>query len=1086
MAKIELGDADLGSLLFGEEQANVGEVLEFKDVTLQASVEDKAKVELTCKLPLDKGLKDLLEAVDPDVNLGALELSGSCSGDLSALPPKLSARDFRLTAALPGFDVSFTSDITLDQVAVSIAIVNAEESDTFEWHLSFLGSLTIKVGRSQCTLDTAFEMKTGDDGPHLSGTATLDKWSNAFGIKGLMIADLEIEFEDKDYLEVKGKCSYAGLDFELQGSTTYDDLNLSAIIHDLTLREIGDIADEMGLGVSKNVSFPDLNLMKNQIQIVVSKGNSSVSLESTIEVNTEIFSGTVSGKFQFGEQGVSMSALLETDSAPSSWSIVPDSEILELSRFGVGFIWKEDFILFYGSMDLNILKAVEFKGRAAFVRANNKNHFMVTAQVDVEQKSDLMEKLDFFDEIPILGELVESSDFMIAFANSKFDLPEGVVSGGAFDGALVLPGLSFMLSTKMPSQLDQIFKRPTLIISANFRPTTVSVRGQMPTIYLGDAVDKYFEFKKVDLVAEAGAGGAAFGIELASTFKIFDKEIDVEGRLKVTESTIEGALLVGDDTGVQTDITQEEAIWDNVAFIKDLDLISLKVSIGYQFAALLGGKIGAGGKIRFGDIGGAIEFNLGTDPSDLVMAATLQNFAPDQFAQMLVNILPNVKLNVKDSIPSVIEIHTFMFAFASIDTDNYKQGVSFLLDAELFDQSIEIEAHALPTSAELKMLGKLEGFDLGPLSVTNADGSDDPVELRFEVSPSSLLALGANVKVTVLDLEAGVNMDASQQHVNFDGFYDVFNITKGQLSFKSSLEVGGSDSFIDADFDIRIKVEGENLKTVAKELKKILESTYGQLDDIGDDIQELNRKIQEVGLAGAKRAVERLEDAVDDAKEFLASAEKEFKKTEKELKTSIARVDQLLTQSTEQLDETVEELANLKRAKVVQEAVAKTAEKTYSQAFDHMLKLSGKLNGLVRKLPKRMRKSFAISLPKRTVYKIRPSKPHAPQKKPKNVPAVKPKPLIMKPVKRTTKKRMGRRREDNTKSKRNSRTKLPVTATTSATVARAAAKEQERKRKLAARRKLKKTAEREKRKKMMQERRQRQEKARARMFKRKA
>ncbi|KAF8557569.1 hypothetical protein OG21DRAFT_277948 [Imleria badia] len=294
---------------------------------------------------------------------------------------------------------------------------------------------------------------------------------------------------------------------------------------------------------------------------------------------------------------------------------------------------------------------------------------------------------------------------------------------------------------------------------------------------------------------------------------------------------------------------------------------------------------GIAGGLMIGSIQASLAMDVSEDPKRMYHRLSNEPAIDTLQRQMLCGELKNLDISdvvtfagqlVQQDIPKISdgllkfeELRLYIRPIGVVlGTTPYPAGFSFMADLLFLEKRANVQCTIDKAQKSLDIIGSIDNFELGPLSVRGSKGPRATLECHIGVSKQQLVIDGI---VTLFDMKAQTYIDVQFLPKPKFKFYLLLQFAS-VFMFKLDAELLGSihDRLSDADFSLYAELENV-----------ILEYISQQLIELFDAAEVAATQGLEVAQGKVEEAQKAREDAISGAEKNVEDAEKEWQSYER-------------------------------------------------------------------------------------------------------------------------------------------------------------------------------------------------------------
>ncbi|KPM44468.1 hypothetical protein AK830_g2094 [Neonectria ditissima] len=656
-----------------------------------------------------------------------------------------------------------------------------------EWRFGFgfFGNLHMSVPGTDIPLQVDYQLRKFMDTWELSIRLRDEKWKGVFGIKNLILSEVEMLAKLDGTNPKSSKLSFAvsasmqlrQAHMNISGSYSKDHYSLSVFVGNLTLRDIGQILKEL-LGFDLDVFDYDVKFEAMTLTI----SSDGLFLAGAVSINGHT---SASGSLKLSKDGIEITGEIG-DIKFKDWDL-----LIRVARFEV-FIASKMSGASARTAAFAIKGGVSYHGVDADVTLSTEKDaklgWVWTVYGDV--KGDLSTSR----LIPALkgNEMLDISLNRLTIIASSREVPAGTIPDVPYRilrGVQLCAGINRIaaLEALVGGSVEGMGVRAAYsagVFTLNLLlPAQRTIR-LSPTVWTGP----------IELGIEIGMGKADLVVAGVLNMQVDgqpgNKPLQLLLRLAV------GPVQAGFGARMLTP-------WANPCNIGKEVTISggaIEMDIIYSSFLMSGpGSIAFAGGLAVGSKSGSIAMKISQNPKDQLITAHLEDVSVADLVDFASKItekqLPPVS---KD----LLHFHTFdvyLSTGASIVGENYPPGASVKGDMTVFGKRTKFEC---TFGGMIKIMATIEKFSLGPLTVRGASRPDPLVDIEFSSEAQKIIIDGA---VDVWGSTAALFLDARLRpettfkfflHLKLD---DLF-LLELEAQLVGTIKIHDYKTWADADF----------------------------------------------------------------------------------------------------------------------------------------------------------------------------------------------------------------------------------------------------------------------------------------------
>ncbi|KAH3758975.1 hypothetical protein Pelo_9192 [Pelomyxa schiedti] len=764
--------------------------------------------------------------------------------------------DLTLTASLET-SVPLSDDISLEDAALELFLVS--RYDIYQGRyactdcgIALRGALAVKFSQSS-VLRMKGSLAVNLQKEAVLVCASVEQWSNAFGIDGLTIGNTGVTF-----LVEAGAWSSATLQLwatiellrgpeqsqfqiSLDGTLSKAITGVQATVQNFYW---GDIV-AFFRSLSPSTELPDASnhgslLFFRHIEISLSSASGvigrGVPVEQGVKLvvkciydNTENVEGTVKFKPTGHDAGLDIDLSFQgsftvvglTIKEARLKLIVHKNEPVQCAIYGVASLF---------GVDVSV-------GAARFVDTSNQPQYVVYA---------LEKGFNFNSLCSVLPDvsLAFGASWASAEVPNTVPLPDSLPIKPIKEGFAMFAELEISALNSALRKLGMQEGAGTLILSYSSTPRRISLSPKTPlNITLCDgltceSINVYIDLEKMpQLVLEFDANAVVGSSVNEQTLKF-------KALIEVSPTSFSGSLTM-------------LSKWKHPFGINKLSVGPLAAQLGIEFGSPQPGpKVGIYGELELGHITGKLGFMLSPNPNDMLLVCAIQGLSlADLFSgitSLMGNILPDSLTNIS---PNVLSFQNLSVCLAGpnggyIGALKFQEGFSFHCQATILSKKAEVYARLSTNLCQVD--GSVEHFQIGPLKVHGKNGADPKFHLLVSTSKlPEFLIDGALEVADIFSIGVFVKIDSSG------------------IDLEGNLYIG---NFM---LDLKCKLEG-NIRDLAGIKIEFVGSFKDTSDTVSDGVLQFARNAARANATDIGIAEQKVRVAEDTFRRKITAACNEF------------------------------------------------------------------------------------------------------------------------------------------------------------------------------------------------------------------
>jgi hypothetical protein len=743
-----------------------------------------------------------------------------------------------------------------------------------DWELAMgiWGSLQISSLQTQKPIE--LDVQIGYNNKTLTASAVAEDIEGIFGIKGLVIDELQAYFSYGQQMDMEltaywhSSIGYMGLG----GKLTKEYGAMFGLVEDFSINSLLDLFNEI---TELDLAIPEVDIVFEKVLIGIASKDANigdVSLEKglTIQCDLKVHDFSCRAKGNISTDGIAFTGSLG--------NIVFEKITIQEAKLHIQLYTEASGKpCEVAVMGKAVIEGITVSCKLAFEKLGNKWTIIAYGAIDAKTfgLSNLFpETKDTFVDSIKFSKLA----FIIATADcttSDPDYPFAVRKGLQLMAVVSeLPGIS-ALTNKAPIGLEFCAYFGTRIDMSISMPETKLALG--PNIVCTP-------FKIVLALVPRPAVHLIFGVDILNINANplhFDMALAMDFIGATGSATLKGWIV--EPFGIQG-----LKIGPDLAFQLGIDYVPF-ANTGMP------SQLGLAGGLAIGKASANMAVNVTADPSRLILMGEMEKLTPENLVEgleeMFALVIP------KEDIPDFLDIHQVKIYIApnggNIGTINYEQGFSFTGNITFLEKNAAIQATV--SKAGLMAKGQLDYIELGPLTIKGKHGSN--LMYDFELSPSQQAIVmdgeidlfSSNISILANISKKGILFDFD---LNFIGLLTakVYAKSKGSLlnpqnlgfelqgSFNNQLTEYLVNEISNRLTDVSKKI-GADINFALSEVNKVKAQFNADLDKANAELQNAEMQAKQV-LEGLQQAVRQQaqvnQQNIDDARQKVYEAERIF------------------------------------------------------------------------------------------------------------------------------------------------------------------------------------------------------------------
>ncbi|KAF8434528.1 hypothetical protein L210DRAFT_3410298 [Boletus edulis BED1] len=776
----------------------------------------------------------------------------------------LSLHSFILEGVFPDLSISPVSGLTLTSIGVRLLGIRGfsftpEPHSTLSFGFGIFGTMKLNVPGSVVPLDLDYEMgltgRTVNLGAEISGSI----WEDALGVKGLLLEDVVFgtTFSTtspwKSFsFDVSATFSYMSSQAYLRGSyAAGGHFSLTAELDNFGTDEISDLFFAI---FSDSLTLPDFDVhVGSAILSIVSGQGLTISL---LDVNVAGYTAA-SIEVALSPSGASLSGALSSSTITFGDVELRDA-LIKLSFWITGKKKNVEFIL-GGTLGVDFLD-LTVGAIVHLYPGEGGVEWAVVAVLNAPSRPFALS-----DVVPAVQDsFVDFSLRNAVFIAASKDDP---LVGQSFPGYPVRKGVQvFGVIDRIPALNDLLHADVKgLVLNAGWsKASGFSLFVSLPaesTINLGNGM-------KTTPIA---LGIRTNPIELAVMAGVI---VPVKDSTPLDFSFVLAANAIGASASAQM-----EGWWVKPFGIDNLKIgpeVTLSIEIIYAQFVSTGTPSGFGvsGGLMIGSIEAFLAMNVSEDPKRQMLFGELKKLDISDVVTLAGTLVQQDIPKIPDSLLKFEELKMYICPFGVVlGKTSYPQGFSFKADLLLFEKRANIECTIDKAQKSVDIIGGIDNFELGPLSVHGSKGPRAELECHIGVSKQQLIVDGV---VTLFDTKTQTYINIQFLPEPIFKFYSLLQFAN-IFMFKLDAELLGSihDRLSDADFSLYAELENDILDYIAQQ---IIEQFEAAKVAATEGLEVAQEKVSE--------AQKLWKDAIADAEKRVENAQKEWESYERNIRSS--------------------------------------------------------------------------------------------------------------------------------------------------------------------------------------------------------
>ncbi|KAJ7831045.1 hypothetical protein B0H14DRAFT_3714131, partial [Mycena olivaceomarginata] len=678
---------------------------------------------------------------------------------------------------------------------------------------SVFGTMTLDVPGpgAAIPMDLQYEMGMVGSTVNLNAQLTGQIWSDALGVRNLTLEDVSFRTSlalssqpwDSVALEVSATFWYLDSSAVFEGSyTPCGQFALKAELNDFGTRDIDNIFFTL---FDDSLTLPEFNVhVGSAVLTVVSGTELSISLR---DVRVSDYTA-VDVAAAFTTSGVALSGALCSKEIAFGDILLHDA-MLEL------FLWtsrrkKQAEITLRGtvvvkSLGMTVGAAVHlYPGHDGF-------EWTVVAELSAAERSlGLSEVISEVKNTPLDFPLqnavfmaASKDDPVIARSYPNYSVREGVQVFGVIDR---IPCLKSLLRGEDVSGL--------VLCAGWSKSSGVSIAVTLP------------EERSLCL----GNGITTTPISLMIRTRPVQLAVIAGLKVPIRDSTpLEFSLVLAlDDTGASA-AAEMKGWWVKPFGVENLKIgptVALSLEIRYAQFLLTGipSGFGVAGGLMIGRVEARIAINISEHPTRQMLSASLKKLSISDLVTFAGELLQQNIPNIGDDLITFEELDIYVCPFGIIlGKISYPRGFSLHARMMLFQKSAHIRCVIDSAQKSIYIAGRMENFELGPLSLRGSEGPHAKLECHIGVSKQKLTLHGV---LSLFQMEVLTRVELQfmpQPRLDLDMRLRFGTLCDFRLAAKLVGSVGTNLS--DADFSLHAELRMNIRKYMVQQIIKLIQAT---------------------------------------------------------------------------------------------------------------------------------------------------------------------------------------------------------------------------------------------------------------------
>ncbi|KAF8122693.1 hypothetical protein EV363DRAFT_1553609, partial [Boletus edulis] len=809
-------------------------------------------IDSSCGLLYDI-LTKALQVSKPKLNIHA------SFGEQQRWSAPLSLHSFILEGVFPGLTVSPVSGLTLTSIGVRLLGIRGfsftpEPHSTLTFGFGVFGTMKLKVPGSVVPLNLDYEMGLTGRTVNLCAEISGSIWEDALGVKGLLLEDVVFgtTFSTtspwKSFsFDVSATFSYMSSQAYLLGSyAAGGHFSLTAELDNFGTDEISDLFFAI---FSNSLTLPDFDVhVGSAIVSIVSGQGLSISL---LDVNVAGYTAA-SIEVALSPSGASLSGAL-TSSTITFGDVELRDALIKLSFWTTGKKKNVEFML-GGTLGVDFLDLMV--GAVVHLYPGEGGvEWAVVAELDAPSRpfslSDVVPAVkDSFVDFSLRNAVfiaASKDDPLVSQSFPGYQVQKGVQVFGVVDR---IPALEYLLREDAKG----------LVLNAGWsKASGFSLFVSLPptsTIDLGNGI------KTTPITVEIRTNPIELAVMAGVTVPVKDS------------TPLDFSFVLAANANDASASAQMKGWWVKPFGIDNLKIgpeVTLSIEIIYAQLVSTGTPSGFGvsGGLMIGSIEAFLAMNVSEDPKRQMLFGKLKKLDISDVVTLAGTLVQQDIPKIPDGLLKFKELKVYICPFGVVlGKTSYAQGFSFNADLLLFEKRANIKCTIDKAQKSIDIIGGVDNFELGPLSVHGSKGPRAELECHIGVSKQQLIVDGV---VTLFDTKAQAYIHIEFLPEPIFKFYLLLQFAN-IFMFKLDAKLLGSihDRLSDADFSLYAELENDILDYIAQQ---IIEQFAAAKVAATEGLEAAEEKVSETQKLW--------EDAIADAEKRVENAQKEWESYER-------------------------------------------------------------------------------------------------------------------------------------------------------------------------------------------------------------
>ncbi|KAJ7214541.1 hypothetical protein GGX14DRAFT_611121 [Mycena pura] len=683
----------------------------------------------------------------------------------------------------------------------------------------------------------------------------------------------------------------------------YNFYSLSVLIGNLGLHDVGEIFHEL-IGIKlelfdADVSFDDTTLFLS---------STGISIAGVVTINGHT---SARGTLQLSKDGITISG-----------------RIGDLEYEGL-IIREAEFDVFIASeMDTHCARASHFKiaGDLSLCGIDVKAGLFLDKGADGDLRwivyGEAAGDIRTVRLAPELeGTFLDVSLNRLALIASNYDAPMSSQTGIKYD---IVKGVQFCAAVDRIPALESLLRGSVegMILRASYADGKLSLALVLPatrTISFSDSV--YSGPLAIAIEAD--------GVDVKLTLKAL-LNMHVDGQPDDRPLQLE--------LGLKADFTAASAYaqmrndWVNPCNLGQKVVIrkcALEFGIVYTTFLATGtpGEIGLAGELAIGRKMAGVAMKLSQNPKQQLLTATITDLGVADLVHFA-SLVVGKELPQPDDFIHFNQLDLYISTGASIASTYYPAGVSLKGNMTLFGKCAQFEASI---GKRVKIMGTIEHFSLGPLTVRGATKPDPIVDVELSEDTQCVLIDGA---VDIWDASAELHLEVTTLPETAFNFFvklrlsDLF-LLKLEARLSNSIDIKNYETWGNADFEVHGLMEQHLIDHVTGQLEQQLSSAQKAATEGFATVKADMDRAEAAFKASCQVAIDKLEEKRREWHAKKAEVDGAFERT----RNDVAAERKRLQDKVDEAEDTFNRLINEKKAEL-QTARAEAAAAIRSAEHD--------------------------------------------------------------------------------------------------------------------------------------------------------